>query len=114
MNDSETTSDRPMPLADANDLDAFVTDNDLALVEFYTDGCSMCAAMEPILGAVHRTTTATVGTINPRNDPPLIEEFDVRSVPLIVLFVDGEPVERIAEGFVETERLVDLVESHAS
>lgn len=114
MEDSEATPDRPFPLDDATDLDTFVADNDLALVEFYTEGCSICASMEPILGHVHRSTPATVGTINPRDDPPLIEEYRVRSVPLFVLFVDGEPVERIAEGFVESERLVDLIESYAS
>lgn len=105
--------DRPADLTDTADLDEFVADHDLALVEFYTDGCSICQSMEPILGNVHRSSPATVGTINPRNDPPLIDEYDVRSVPLFVLFVDGEPVERIAEGFVETERLIDLIDSHA-
>lgn len=114
MTESRTTPDRPTSLDDADDLESFVGEYDLALVEFYTDGCSICQSMEPIIGNVHRSTAATVGTINPRDDPPLIDEYDVRSVPLFVLFVDGEPVERLADGFVDTDRLVELIDSHAS
>lgn len=104
--------DRPIALDDAADLDALVAAHDRVLVEFYTDGCPKCQRMEPVLGIVSRTTEATVATINPRDDPPLIERFDVRSVPLFVLFVDGEPVDRLAEGVVEADALVEFVESN--
>lgn len=105
--------DRPVRLSDSADLDAFVADIDVALVELYTDGCSMCAAMEPVLGNVARATNATVGLLNPRDDPRLIERFDVRSVPLLLLFRDGELVARRAEGFQGTEAVVTFVEANA-
>jgi len=85
-------------LADEDALDAFVADADAAVIEFYTDGCGICASMEPVLGNVARELDLAVATVNPRDDPPLVERFDVRSVPLFVLFVDGEPVARRAEG----------------
>lgn len=100
---------RPKHLTDAAELDAFVAAHDRALVEFYTDGCGVCASMEPVLGNVARATDAAVGLINPRDDPPLVDRFDVRSVPLLVLFKDGEPVARKAEGFVGGEELVAFV-----
>nr|WP_128903813.1 thioredoxin family protein [Halorubrum amylolyticum] len=96
---------RPVELADEGELDAFVADADAAVVEFYTDGCGICASMEPVLGNVARELDVAVATVNPRDDPPLIERFDVRSVPLFVLFVDGEPVARRAEGFVPGDEL---------
>jgi thioredoxin-like negative regulator of GroEL len=49
--------------------------------------------MEPVLGGVARTTGAVVATTNPRDDPELIAEYDVRSVPKLLLFVEGELVE---------------------
>ncbi|OYR42931.1 co-chaperone YbbN [Halorubrum sp. Hd13] len=103
---------RPTPLADADALDAFVADADAALVEFYTDGCGICASMEPVLGNVARALDVDVALINPRDDPPLVERFDVRSVPLFVLFVDGEPVARRAEGFIPGEELSAWVRKH--
>ncbi|WP_434521404.1 thioredoxin family protein [Halorubrum sp. AS12] len=109
-------ADRPVSLTDEDALDEFVDDAGVALVEFYTDGCGICASMEPVLGNVARGVEVdiAVGLINPRDDPPLIERFDVRSVPLFVLFVDGEPVARRAEGFIPGEDLAAWVDEHAA
>ena len=109
-------ANRPVSLSDEDDLDAFVADADAALVEFYTDGCGICASMEPVIGNVARGADAdlAVGMVNPRDDPPLVERFDVRSVPLFVLFVDGEPVARRAEGFIPGDDLTAWVDEHAA
>lgn len=111
---ADTTADaggtpRPTDLADAAALDSFVGAHEIALVEYYTEGCGICASMEPILSNVARASDAAVGLVNPRDDPPLIEQFDVQSVPLLVLFVDGEPVARRAEGFVGTGDLLEWI-----
>ena len=105
------TTDKPIHLADADELDAFVAENDLALVDFYTKGCSLCQAIEPVVGNVARATDAAVGMLNPRDDPELVETYDVRSVPTLLLFEDGELVGRMAEGFRGTEAVVEFVES---
>ena len=106
------TTARPSHLADADALDAFVADHDVALVEFYTEGCSKCAAMEPVLGNVARATDVAVGLVNPRDDPVLVERFEVASVPLLVVFVDGDPVARRAEGFQGTDAVVSFVDAN--
>jgi thioredoxin-like negative regulator of GroEL len=113
---TEQTPDRTRPthLADEDELDAFVASHDVALVEFYTEGCSMCAAMEPVLGNVARATDVAVATVNPRDDPPLVERFRVQSVPLLVCFVDGEPVARRAEGFVGAEDVLAWLDDHTA
>jgi thioredoxin 1 len=101
--------DRPVHLADGDELDSFVAGADVALVEFYTDGCGICASMDPVLGNVARESDAAVGLINPRDDPPLVEAYDVRSVPLLVLFEDGSPVARLADGFQGTEAVLSFL-----
>lgn len=105
---------RPTSLEDEDALDAFVAGSDAALVEFYTDGCGICASMEPVLGNVARALDVDVALINPRDDPPLVERFDVRSVPLFVLFVDGEPVARRAEGFISGDDLTEWITEHVA
>ena len=107
-------SDRPVHLTDEADLEAFVSETDVALIEFYTDGCGICQSMEPVLGNVARAIDVRVGVINPRDDPPLVERFDVRSVPLFVLFVDGEPVGRLAEGFVPGDELTAWIDERTN
>ncbi|MDZ5810446.1 thioredoxin family protein [Halorubrum sp. AD140] len=116
VGDSEAGGDGsirgPTSLADGDALDAFVADGEAALVEFYTNGCSLCDGMKPVLANVARDLGVDAGLINPRDDPPLVERFDVRSVPLFVLFVDGEPVARRAEGFVPGDELAAWVREH--
>lgn len=103
--DPDTPPERPVDLPDGDALAAFVETYPQVLVEFYTDGCGICASMEPILDGVARTSEAVVATINPRDDPPLIEAYEITSVPTFVRFVDGEPVERRSDGFVPAEEL---------
>lgn len=115
--DSEPTPDgtnRPVQLADESELEAFCSDADVALVEFYTDGCGICSSMEPVIGNLARELDIAVGLVNPRDDPPLVERFDVRSVPLFVLFVDGEPVARLSDGFVPGAELQSWIEENTA
>lgn len=95
------------------DLDAFVSGAELVLVEFYTDGCGICRSMEPVVGNLARELDVPIGTVNPRDDPPLVDRFDVRNVPLFVLFVDGVPVARLADGFVGGDELSAWIGRHA-
>lgn len=110
-NTTTTTPDAPVQLEDAEEVDAFVADHDLALVDFYTKGCTLCQAIEPIVGNVARATDAAVGMLNPRDDLELVEEYDIRSVPTLLLFENGELVGRLAEGFQQTDAVVAFVES---
>ena len=107
---TDPTPDTPARLDDGDDLDRFVAAHDLALVDLYTEGCSLCQAIEPVVGNVARATDAAVGLLNPRDDLELVETYDVRSVPTLLLFEDGELVDRMAEGFRGTEAVVEFVE----
>lgn len=106
------TVSRPTQLSDEATLDAFVTEEPVALVEFYTEGCGICQRMEPVVYNVGRALDIPVGMINPRDDPRLIERFIVQSVPLFVLFVDGQPVARLADGFVQGDDLTEWLLEH--
>ena len=118
-----------------DELRAAVADHDVVLVDFYTKGCTLCQSIEPVLGSVARAADVPVLLVNPQNDPSLVSEHAIRSVPTLAVFEagsseasprdergavrpvsaggDGEPVEvdRIADGFVGAERIVEFVES---
>lgn len=104
---------RPISLADEPALEEFLAETDAALVEFYTEGCGICASMEPVLGNVARELAVDVALLNPRDDPPLVERFSVQSVPKFVLFVDGQQVDERADGFVPNDELVEWVDEYA-
>ncbi|MFD1598965.1 thioredoxin family protein [Halobellus rarus] len=95
-----STPERPVVLDSEADLDEFLAAHDRVLVDFYTEGCTLCASIEPVVGNVARAhDDLAVATINPRNDPPLIDRFRITSAPTLLLFEDGEVVGRLASGF---------------
>ncbi|MFB6092856.1 MAG: thioredoxin family protein [Haloquadratum sp.] len=97
---TDAVPDRPVPLDSEADLDAFIAAHDRVLVEFYTAGCGLCASIEPVIGNVARAhDDLAVATINPREDPPLVDRFRITSVPTLVRFDEGEAVDRLASGF---------------
>lgn len=107
---SDTASRRkPVALDSQEGLDELVAAHDRVLVEFYTNGCGKCAAMEPVLGVVARRTDATVATINARETLDLVEERGFRGVPTFLVYCDGEVVEQLF-GTYRADELVDAVE----
>lgn len=103
---------KPIRIDDEAALESFLDDHDVALVELYTEGCPKCQAMEPVLGNVARATDVAVGMVNPRDDPALVDRFAVQSVPLLVLFEDGDERARKAEGFQGVEDVIAFLEEH--
>ena len=95
-------------LDDERDFEAFVASHEVALVEFHTTGCPKCAAMEPVLGNVARATGVPVGLYD-LGSVPVVERFDIASTPTLILFRNGDPADRLAEGFVGADRLVEFV-----
>jgi len=104
-----STTDRPVPVATRAELDDLLADAERVLVMVRTVGCTICQSMEPIVANVARATDATVAVFNPRDDLDAVADLDVRSVPTFLLFVDGDLVDRRADGFVPTEELVAFV-----
>ena len=97
---TDTPPRRPVALDSEADLDRFVDAHDRVLVDFYTEGCTLCAGIEPVVGNVARAhDDLAVATINPRTDPPLIDRFSITSVPTLLRFEDGAVVGRLADGF---------------
>jgi thioredoxin 1 len=105
---------KPTRLEDGDELDEFVAGNDVALIEFYTKGCARCQAMEPVLGNVARAADVAVGLLNPGDDLSLVDRFDIRAVPTLVLFEGGSEIARTDEGFQGTDAVVSFVDEHVS
>lgn len=104
--------EKPRRLETGGDLDDFVETHDVALVELYTSGCALCQAMEPVLGNVARATDVAIGLVNPGDDIGLVDRFDVRSVPTLLLFEEGTETARLAEGFQGGDAVTDFLATH--
>jgi len=111
---SDSPPNKPVRLAERDELLDFLETHSPVLVDFYTKGCTLCQSIEPVLGNVARATGITVGMINPQFDLDLVEEYNVKSVPTLIVFEDGKEVGRLAEGFQGTDAVVEFVTDHVT
>ena len=109
---SRTDAQKPIRVADGDELQAVLDEHDRVLVDFWTKGCSLCQAIEPVVGNVARETGVTVVMANPGNDIGLVEDWDITSAPTLVLVVHGEEVARLADGFTGGDDIEAFLDEH--
>ena len=102
----------PVPLAGTAELNETVSERPVVLVDFYADWCGPCQMLEPVVESIAADTDATVAKVDVDANRGLAAEYGVRGVPTLLLFADGEPVERLV-GMQDESRLRSAIEEHA-
>jgi thioredoxin 1 len=105
------TPDVPQSVDGAAGLDSLLEAHDVVLADFYADWCGPCQMLEPVVETVAAETDAAVAKVDVDANQPLAAEYGVRGVPTLVLFADGQPVERLV-GMQDESRLRTTVESY--
>ncbi|MGB9963999.1 co-chaperone YbbN [Halobacterium sp. CBA1126] len=108
----DQSAETPIRVADGDELDDVLAAHDRVLVDFYTKGCSLCQAIEPVLGNVAKATGVTVAMVNPGDDISLVEEWAITSAPTLVLVEEGEEVGRLADGFKGGDEIEAFLDAH--
>ena len=111
--DGRTATGEPIPVEDADHFAELVTSNPLVLVDFYADWCSPCKMLEPTVEELARTTDAVVARVDVDVEQLLASRYSVSGVPTLLLFSDGDPVERVV-GVREADSLPALIAEHAA
>jgi thioredoxin len=78
------------------------------LVDFYATWCGPCRMIAPILDQVQTMLKDKLQIVKIDTDryPELASQYEIHALPTLVLFKNGQPVERI-EGVLPPEQLVD-------
>jgi len=106
------TQTEPVSVGSSDALDDLVATHDVVLVDFYADWCGPCKMLEPVVERLAAETDATVAKVDVDANQRLASAYNVRGVPTLVLFADGEQVEEIV-GVKPEDQLRSLVESYA-
>ncbi|GAA0681492.1 thioredoxin [Natronoarchaeum mannanilyticum] len=102
----------PVPISGKADLTETVDEHGIVLVDFYADWCGPCQMLEPVVETIAAETDATVAKVDIDANQQLAAEYNVRGVPTLLLFADGQPVERLV-GMQEEAQLRSVIEQHA-
>jgi thioredoxin 1 len=80
------------------------------LVDFYADWCGPCQRLAPVLDRVAQDLTdGRIVKIDVDNSPGLAARYNVQSIPTLLVFVDGQVVER-TRGVQSEQELRDLLQ----
>ncbi|WP_424493065.1 thioredoxin [Salinimicrobium sp. GXAS 041] len=83
------------------------------LIDFFADWCGPCKALAPILkdAKAELGEDVKIVKIDVDKNQPLANKYQVRGVPTLILFKNGQQLWR-QSGVVQKSELVQLVRSH--
>lgn len=80
------------------------------LVDFYADWCGPCQRLAPVLEHVAANLTeGRIVKVDADRNPRVVAKYDVAALPTLLVFVDGQVVER-AMGFHDEQEVRTLLQ----
>lgn len=83
------------------------------LVDFWAAWCAPCRMVAPVVDEIagERAEQLKVAKVDVDESPQIATRFGIMSIPTLILFKDGQPVEQMV-GYVPKDRLMERVEPY--
>jgi thioredoxin 1 len=106
-------SSKPIEVTDATFEQEVLKADKLVLVDFWATWCGPCRAIGPVLEEIakEKGEQIKIAKVNIDDEQQYAAALGVISIPFMVLFKDGKPVDRIVGAFPKRS-IVSLIERH--
>ena len=93
------------------EFEDIVKDNKFVFVDFFATWCPPCKRLGPVLDDVSEEMgdKIVMVKINVDENENISKQFGIISIPTMIIFKDGEPVNK-AVGYIDYEKVVDMIE----
>lgn len=83
------------------------------LVDFWAEWCAPCRMMAPTLEelAQQKADQLEVVKLDVQENPDMAARYGVMNIPTLILFIDGEPAERLT-GYMPLESILEDLGPH--
>lgn len=99
---------------DSNNFDEFIKSHKVAVIDFWAEWCAPCFILAPIIEELAKDYPAIgFGKINFDENQDIASRYGVMSLPTVILFKNGEPVDEVIGAVPREEieiRLKELIE----
>jgi thioredoxin 1 len=100
-----------LTLTDSN-FDEIIKGNKLVLVDFWAAWCAPCRIIEPVLKEIaSEKPDIVIGKLNVDENPVKAAQFQIMSIPNMLLFKEGKAVENVV-GAVPKSHLTSVIDKH--
>lgn len=86
-------------------------DDQLTIVDVWAPWCGPCRTLTPIIEKVSEEKSVKLLKVNADDSRDLASDFDVKGIPTVIFFKDGQEVDRIV-GLKEAKIYNEIIEKH--
>ena len=108
---SNAAPDEPIHVESQEQFRSLVDSHDVVMVDFHADWCGPCKMLEPTVEELAAETDAAVAKVDVDRNQQLAGQYGVQGVPMLLLFADGEPVEKMV-GVQSKDDLAGLIDAY--
>ncbi len=110
--EGKSSSNRPVDLTSTRFRD-FVQSHPLVVVDCWAPWCGPCRMVAPVIEELARDYSGRIafGKLNVDENPSIASDFQVMSIPTLLVFKNGKPVDRIV-GAMPKSALAPMIARH--
>ena len=110
MQDTSELMGKVVDVGDS-DFDLATKSSEWVLADFWAPWCGPCRVVAPVLAQVAEEREITIAKVNTDVNPLPSGKFGIRGIPALILFRDGEVVDRMT-GAVPKQSMDSWLDRH--